>query len=109
MEFKGSQYYNNGRIKLSVRQAALKMSSSKDTVSRALGDLQAKGFIKVIKGGSLGISGMGKCPEYEITDISLPKNGSKANDNFKDWKEVNEFKIFKHPVKNGEGKNKSLS
>ena len=109
MEFKGKNYNNNGKIRLSVRQAALKMGTSKDTVARAFGDLQAKGFIKVTKPGSLGISGMGKCPEYEIAALTLPKNGTKANEYFKDWKEGNDFKVFKHPVKNGKGKNKSLS
>ena len=109
MEFKGKTYNNNGQIKLSVRQAALKMGSSKDTASRAFCDLQAKGFIKVKKGGSLGISGMGKCPEYEIAALPLPVNGTKANKYFRDWTEGRDFEIFKHPVKNGKGKNKSLS
>jgi DNA-binding transcriptional MocR family regulator len=109
MEFKGKKYNNNGKIRLSVRQAALKMGTSKDTVARAFGDLQAKGFIKVTKGGSLGISGMGKCPEYEIAAITLPENGTKANKYYEDWKDSSDFKVFKHPVKNGKGKNKSLS
>ena len=109
MEFKGKNYNNNGKIRLSVRQAALKMGTSKDTVARAFGDLQAKGFIKVTKGGSLGISGMGKCPEYEIAAITLPENGTKANKYYEDWKDSSDFKVFKHPVKNGKGKNKSLS
>ena len=109
MEFKGTQFNNNGKIRLSVRQAALKMGVSKDTAARAFYDLQAKGFIKVKKGGSLGISGMGKCPEYEITDIILPENGRKANDHFKEWTEGKDFEIFRHPVKNAKGKNKVLS
>ena len=79
MEFKGKIYNNDGKIRLSFRQAALKMGTSKDTVARAFGDLQAKGFIKVTKPGSLGISGMGKCPEYEIAALTLPKNGKGKN------------------------------
>ena len=109
MEFKGKSYNNNGQIKLSVRQAALKMGVSKDTAARAFCDLQAKGFIKVKKGGSLGISGMGKCPEYEITGFMLPENGRKANDDFKEWTEGKDFEIFRHPVKNDKVKNKALS
>ena len=105
MEFKGTTYNNNGQIKLSVRQAALKMGSSKDTASRAFCDLQAKGFIKVKKGGSLGILGCGKCPEYEITGITLPESGRKANNHFNEWTEGKDFEIFRHPVKNGRGKN----
>ena len=109
MEFKGEQFNNNGKIRLSVRQAALKMGVSKDTAARAFYDLQAKGFIKVKKGGSLGISGMGKCPEYEITGRTLPENGRKANDDFKEWTEGKDFEIFRHAVKNHKGKNKALS
>lgn len=109
MEFKGKSFNNNGKIKLSVRQAALRMGISKDTVARAFCDLQAKGFIKVKKGGSLGISGMGKCPEYELTGIPLPENGKNANDDFKGWTEGKDFEIFRHPVKNHKGKNKALS
>ena len=44
MEFKGKQFNNNGQIRLSVRQAALKMGISKATAARAFRDLQAKGF-----------------------------------------------------------------
>ena len=109
MEFKGNNYNNNGQIRLSVRQAAMKMGASKDTAARSFSDLQAKGFIKVTKGGSLGISGMGKCPEYEITTIALPINGTKAHNNFQHWTKGNDFEIFKHLVKNGNGKNKNLS
>ena len=105
MEFKGQNYNNNGKIGLSVRQAAKKMGVSKDTAARAFCNLQAKGFIKVKKGGSLGISGSAKCPEYEITGITLPENGIKANNNFKEWTEGKDFEIFRHPVKNDKGKN----
>ena len=109
MEFKGEKYNNNGEIRLSVRQAGFKMGVSKDTAARAFYDLQAKGFIKVKKGGSLGISGMGKCPEYEITGLTLPENGRNANDHYKEWTEGKDFEIFIHPVKNDKGKNKALS
>ena len=109
MEFKGTQFNNNGEIRLSVRQAAFKMGVSKDTAARAFYDLQAKGFIKVKKGGSLGISGMGKCPEYEITGLPLSENGRIANDHYKEWTEEKDFEIFRHPVKNDKGKNKVLS
>ena len=109
MEFNGEKYNNNGEIRLSVRQAAFKMGVSKDTAARAFYDLQAKGFIKVKKGGSLGISGMGKCPEYEITGLPLSENGRIANDHYKEWTEEKDFEIFRHPVKNDKGKNKVLS
>ena len=44
MEFNGKRFNNNGQIRLSVRQAALKMGISKDTAARVFRDLQAKGL-----------------------------------------------------------------
>lgn len=109
LEFKGSRFNNNGRIRLSVRQAAWKMGTSKDTAARAFIDLQLKGFIKVRKGASLGVFGMGKSPEYEIAAIPMPENGNKPNNYFRNWAPGNDFSVFKHPVKNGNGKNNGLS
>ena len=102
MEFKGDKYNNNGKITLSVRQAAERMGVAKDTASKAFRDLQAKGFIVVKKGASLGVEGHGKCPEYEITFITtLHKEASKL---YLEWSEDREFPIFPHPVKNPSGK-----
>ena len=76
----------------------------KDTASKAFRDLQAKGFIVVKKGASLGVEGHGKCPEYEITFITtLHKEASKL---YLDWSEDEDFPIFAHPVKNPTGKSK---
>ena len=54
------------------------MGVARDTAAKAFRDLQAKGFIVVKKGASLGVEGHGKCPEYEITFITtLHKEASK--------------------------------
>ena len=106
LEFKGKKFNNNGQIRLSVRQATLKMGISKDTVSWAFRDLQAKGFLRVVEGASLGVSGMGKTTAYEITTITTPSNLLKAGDDFKNWSKGNDFDVFEHPPKNPEGKNK---
>ena len=106
MEFKGKQFNNNRQIRLSVRQAALKMGKSKDTAARAFRDLQAKGFLRVVRGASLGVSGMGKTTEYEITTITTPSNPLRASDDFKNWSKGNDFDVFEHPHKNPRGKNK---
>ena len=104
MEFKGEKYNNNGKISLSVRQAAERMGVAKDTAAKAFRELQAKGFIVVKKGASLGVEGHGKCPEYEITFIAtLQKEASKL---YLDWSEDEDFPIFAHPVKNPTGKSK---
>ena len=104
MEFKGAEFNNNGQISLSVRQAAERMGVARDTAAKAFHDLQAKGFIVVKKGASLGVEGHGKCPEYEITFITtLHKEASKL---YLDWSEGEDFPIFAHPVKNPTGKSK---
>ena len=74
MEWKGPKANNNGKISLSVRQAAECMGVSNDTAAKAFHELQAKGFIVVIQPASLGVYGKGKCPEYEITEIARPPN-----------------------------------
>lgn len=107
LEWNGPNYNNNGKISLSVRQAAERMGVSRDTAAKAFRDLQAKGFIVVKKGGSLGVTGHGKCPEYEITSIELPHK-EKSN-HFLHWTHGNDFDVFVHPVKNPDGKNKGLS
>ena len=104
MEFKGDKYNNNGKITLSVRQAAERMGVAKDTASKAFRDLQAKGFIVVKKGASLGVEGHGKCPEYEITSIDTLRE--KASKLYLKWSGDKEFPIFRHPVKNLSGKSK---
>ena len=107
LEWGGPKYNNNGKITLSVRQAAERMGVSRDTAAKAFRELQAKGFIVVTKGGSLGVTGHGKCPEYEITCIQMPHR-EKSN-LFLNWESGNDFHVFVHPVKNQAGKNKSLS
>ena len=107
MEWKGPKFNNNGKITLSVRQAAERMGVSRDTAAKAFRDLQAKGFIEVKKGGSLGLLGHGKCPEFEITSLVLP--GRNASQKYLSWTTDNDFPIFKHPTKNPNGKNRTLS
>ena len=107
LEWGGPKYNNNGKITLSVRQAAERMGVSRDTAAKAFRELQAKGFILVTKGGSLGVTGHGKCPEYEITSIEMPHR-EKSN-SFLKWTPDNDFDVFVHPTKNPAGKNKTLS
>ena len=106
---KGKQFDDNGQIRLSVRQAALKMGKSKDTAARAFRDLQAKGFLRVVTAACLGVSGMGKTAEYEITTITTPSKPLEASNDFKNWSKGNDFEVFEHPPKNPRGKNKTLS
>ena len=68
--------------------------------------MQAKGFFRVVKGASLGVSGMGKTIEYEITTITTPSNPLKASDDLKNWSKRNDFDVFEHPPKNPRAKTK---
>ena len=63
--------------------------------------------MEVYSDSALGVTGHGKCPEYEITSIEMPHK-DKSN-YFLDWIPGNDFEVFVHPVKNAAGKNKSLS
>lgn len=74
LEWKGPQYNNNGKIKLSYRQAANLLGIGVNAAMKGFHELQAKGFIVVTQLGALGVEGMARGPAYELTDIGLPKN-----------------------------------
>jgi hypothetical protein len=52
LEYKGPESCNNGKIKLSVRQAAERLSCSINFASKMFAELEDKGFIKVNQRGS---------------------------------------------------------
>ena len=99
LEWKGPKANNNGKISLSVRQAAECMGVSNDTAAKAFHELQAKGFIVVIQPASLGVHGKGKCPEYEITEIARPPNNG-GRYLFRDWKPDCDFPVIKANASN---------
>jgi hypothetical protein len=72
LEWHGAKANNNGRIVLSVRQAAERMRVGINTAARAFHDLQAKGFLVVKKPAHLGMKGQATSPEFELTEIALP-------------------------------------
>jgi DNA-binding transcriptional MocR family regulator len=97
LEWKGPRLNNNGRIQLSVRQAAELMNCHRDTAQRAFIDLQAKGFLVVRKAGALGLDGLGKSTEYEITEVPMPgvKAGGQHHGTrlYEDWKPGCDFEV----------------
>ena len=109
LEWKGPKFNNNGKISFSVRQAAEAIGVSRNTAAKGFRELQAKGFIKVKRGASLGVSGHGKCPEYEVTDVPLLENGRVANQNYLNWVEGKDFEVFKHNTPCRPGKFRNLS
>ena len=102
LEWKGPKANNNGKISLSVRQAAERLGVTKDTAARAFQDLQAKGFLHVTETASLGVHGHGKCFKYEITEISLgtERDGRRL---YKTWSKNNNFEVVKAVPANPSG------
>jgi hypothetical protein len=60
---------NNGRIYLSVRQAAKETGFSKNTAARCLRELACYGFIVMTNPGCLGVDGKGKAPHWRLTEL----------------------------------------
>ncbi len=99
MEWKGPKANNNGKISLSVRQAAECMGVANDTAAKAFHELQAKGFIVMTEPASLGVKGQGKCPKYEITELQLPDR-PRGRCLFSKWEQGSDFPVIKGNVSN---------
>lgn len=105
LEWNGPKYNNNGKIKLSYRQAAALIGIGLNTVMSAFHELQAKGFIVVTKLGALGVEGEARGPSYELTDIGLP--GERPRNLFLQWKPGVDFEVTRHIANNPTGKSKT--
>lgn len=104
LEWKGPKNNNNGKIQLSVRQAAERLGVNTKTAARAFHDLQAKGFLVVKSPASLGLHGEANSPCFEITEIPLPH--SDLNDGrklFRHWKDSQDFPVQKAAIHNPRG------
>jgi hypothetical protein len=113
LEWRGADFNNNGKIRLSVRQAAERLGVSVNTAARGFHDLQAKGFIVVTEPACLGVRGMARAPAYELTELALPndeqRNGRKL---YREWRPGKDSPVEKHGANNPagcNGKNKTLS
>lgn len=92
-EWRGPEANNNGKIRLSARQAAAKMGVTKDTAAEGFKDLQRKGFIVQTEPACLGVEGEAKSPAYEITELKMPgaeKDGRKL---YRDWEQGKDFPV----------------
>lgn len=106
LEWRGPGNNNNGRISLSVRQAAERIGVSKDTASKAFRDLQSRGFIFCTKPPEIGLSGVASCPMYEITEIALPTaETNQGRRLYKDWRRGNDQPVVRAPTHNPSGSN----
>ena len=104
LEWRGPNANNNGKIRLSVRQLAQRMGTTRDTAARAIHQLQAKGFVVIKTPACLGTSGAAKAPELELTELALPgqRDGRKL---YRDWKPTHEFPVVKASANNPGGHN----
>ena len=100
-EWKGTKY-NNGRIKLSCRQAAKCVGIGANAAMTGFHELQAKGFIIVTKLGALGVEGEARGPSYELTELPLMNAAPKAL--FIKWKPGSDFEVRRHKSNNPKGK-----
>ena len=106
LEWRGGQYNNNGKIRLSCRQAADRVGVSINTAARAFRDLQAKGFIMVTVMGALGTEGLARGPSYELTELPMPASASSvARMFYKTWRPGQDFLVARHNANNPRGRN----
>lgn len=106
LEWKGPRNNNNGKIQLSVRQAASALGVTPTTASNAFHDLQRKGFIVMTAKPHLGVEGFAKAPLYELTELALPHQEIVAGRRlFKQWDKDNQFPVTKVSSNNPKGLN----
>jgi hypothetical protein len=113
LEWRGPDFNNNGKIRLSVRQAAEHMGVGINTAARGFQDLQAKGFIVVTEQACLGVHGLGRAPAYELTELPMP-NGAQHSGRklYREWRSGHDLPVEKGSANNPDGrngKNKTLS
>jgi len=103
LEWTGGRENNNGKISLSVRQAADLLGSHNETARRAFIGLQAKGFLVVTRCAALGSTGNARGHEYELTEfgtgmVPVPRKL------YRDWKPGHDFPVKRAKAHNPSGK-----
>ena len=105
-EWKGPKANNNGKISLSLRQAADRLGVGIDTAGRGFHALQQKGFLVVVKAGTLGSEGGAKAPEYELTELPLPSSDrAEGRKLYREWREGEDFPVHRTRTNNPAGRN----
>lgn len=106
LEWRGPDANNNGKIRLSVRQAAARLGVTPDTAGRGFHDLQRKGWIVQTEAACLGMEGAAKSPAYEITELKMPgsdlHHGRKL---YQDWQKGHDFPVAEVASNNPKGSN----
>jgi hypothetical protein len=106
LEWRGPKANNNGRIRLSVRQAAARIGTGINTAARGFRDLQAKGFIVVTQMGALGVEGEARGPSYELTELAMPgSDRPEGRKLYRDWRPGGDHEVIMHNANNPTGHN----
>lgn len=92
LEWRGPQANNNGRIRLSVRQAEERLGVTRRPAIAALHDLQAKGFLHQTEAACLGTEGMARGPAFEITELLMPGQ-DRPRALFKEWQDGADYPV----------------
>jgi hypothetical protein len=74
---------NNGSIMGAVRWLAGKAGLSKNTVDRALKELEAHGFIVAVRRGCVGFEGKGEATLWRLTELGYA--GERPTQDYKSW------------------------
>ncbi|WP_417249645.1 hypothetical protein [Celeribacter sp.] len=106
LEWHGPDNNNNGKIRLSVRQAGYLLGVARATAALGFHDLQAKGFTVLTEPASLGYSGAARPPAFELTEIALPYGAERGGRRlYKKWREGHDFRVHKARANNLSGAN----
>lgn len=105
LEWRGPDANNNGKIRLSVRQAATRIGVIPDTAAEAFRDLQRKGFIVQTEAACLGIAGAARSPAYEITELKMPGTEGDGRKLYRDWQPEKDFPVPTSSPNNPGGSN----
>ena len=76
---------NNGKIKLSYREAAKALNVHRNTVGPMFAVLQERGFIWMTQGPYLGPSGIGQTAEWALSELDTA-DGKTARKTFMTWR-----------------------
>lgn len=105
LEWRGPRANNNGKIRLSTRQAAERLGVTQDTARRAFHELQAKGFIVMTEHARLGIEGAAKSSAWEITELKMPASERDGRKLYRDWRPGKDFPVHVTSANNPRGVN----
>jgi hypothetical protein len=77
----------NGRLAMSARTLADRLSVSRATATRALQELTTKGFVEIVKPGGFNVkAGTARAAEWRLTLHKCDMTGASASQNFMRWK-----------------------